>query len=126
MNQNSKENKNQPDENIDKVIDSAVENAEVRKELSEAELEEINGGVITAGSFFICTKDWDFVINVEINLAMNQNSKKEDKNQSHDNIDEIIDSAIDNAETRKELSEAELEEVAGGINFFGTVGFYQK
>jgi hypothetical protein len=56
---------------------------------------------------------------------MNQNSK-ENKNQPDENIDEIIDSAIKNAEIRKELSEAELEEVAGGINFFGTVGFYQN
>ncbi|MCY7368109.1 MAG: class IIb bacteriocin, lactobin A/cerein 7B family [Chamaesiphon sp.] len=59
MSQNSKKNKNQLDKNIDidKIIDLAVENAKVRKELSDAELDEINGGIINAGSFLICNKD---------------------------------------------------------------------
>jgi hypothetical protein len=49
MNQNSKENKNQPDENIDKTLDLAIENAEIRKELSDTELDEIAGGKIIVG-----------------------------------------------------------------------------
>jgi hypothetical protein len=49
MTQYPKENKNQPDENIDEIIDSAVDNAETRKELSEGELDEIAGGVTAGG-----------------------------------------------------------------------------
>jgi hypothetical protein len=53
------------------------------------------------------------------------NHSKEEKNQSHENIDEIIDSAIDNAETRKELSEAEMDEINGGIRF-PTIGLIKQ
>jgi hypothetical protein len=52
------------------------------------------------------------------------NYSKKDKNQPRQNIDnlvneenlnETIDSAINNAEVRKELSETEMDEIAGGI-----------
>ena len=49
MSQHPKENNNQPDENIDEILDSAIENAETRKELSEGELDEIAGGVTAGG-----------------------------------------------------------------------------
>ena len=49
MNQNSKEKKSQPDENIYEIIDSAINNAETRKELSEDELDEIAGGITAGG-----------------------------------------------------------------------------
>jgi hypothetical protein len=44
------------------------------------------------------------------------NSENE-KNQDRDSqkIDEIIDKAVENAEARRELSEDELDDVAGGI-----------
>jgi bacteriocin-like protein len=57
MNQNSKENKDRSDENIDETLDLAIKNAEIRKELSDTELDEIAGGKITAGSFGICNKE---------------------------------------------------------------------
>ena len=44
MSEQPKDNNTQPDENIDEVLDSAIENAEARKELSEAELDEVAGG----------------------------------------------------------------------------------
>ncbi|MCY7368116.1 MAG: hypothetical protein LH474_08185 [Chamaesiphon sp.] len=50
---------------------------------------------------------------------------KENKNQPTENIDEVLDAAIENAEARKELSEAELDEIAGGIIGGHTVGLYQ-
>lgn len=45
MSKQPKEDKNQSHENIDEIIDSAVENAEARQELAEDELDEVNGGV---------------------------------------------------------------------------------
>ena len=51
INKNFNEHNNQPDENTDELLDLAVENAEIRKELSEAELEEIAGGKIIAGYY---------------------------------------------------------------------------
>jgi hypothetical protein len=45
MSKQPKEDKNQSHENIDEIIDSAVENAEARQELSEDELDEAIGGV---------------------------------------------------------------------------------
>lgn len=38
-----------------------------------------------------------------------------EKNQLDDNVDEIIDEAVENAESRRELSENELDGVAGGL-----------
>jgi hypothetical protein len=45
MSKQPKEDKNQSHENIDEIIDSAIENAEARQELSEDELDEANGGI---------------------------------------------------------------------------------
>lgn len=47
MSNEDKNNKNQSDENIDKIIDEAVENAESRRELSENELDEVAGGLMS-------------------------------------------------------------------------------
>jgi hypothetical protein len=48
---------------------------------------------------------------------MNSNPKENNKkeNQLYENIDEIIDEAEENAETRRDLSENELDGVAGGL-----------
>ena len=54
------------------------------------------------------------------------NHPKENKNQSHENIEEVIDLAVDNAETRKELSEAEMDEINGGIGRFPTIGLIKQ
>jgi hypothetical protein len=40
---------------------------------------------------------------------------KSNENQSHESIDDIIDDAVENAEARRELSNDELDDVAGGI-----------
>jgi hypothetical protein len=42
---NSKNKENQPIEDIDEVIDDAVEKAEARKELSDGELDDVSGGI---------------------------------------------------------------------------------
>lgn len=49
-------------------------------------------------------------------MHLDMNSENE-KNQDRDSqkIDEIIDKAVENAEARRELSEDELDDVAGGI-----------
>jgi hypothetical protein len=46
MDSQSKNNENQPHESIDDIIDDAVENAEIRRELSDDELDEAAGGGI--------------------------------------------------------------------------------
>jgi bacteriocin-like protein len=43
---NKKENQPVQDINLDEIIDSSVEKAEIRKELSDNELDEISGGQI--------------------------------------------------------------------------------
>ena len=52
------------------------------------------------------------------------NSKNEENNiQSSQQIDETIENAVENAEMRRELSDKELDEVAGGIKIGGiTIG----
>lgn len=40
---------------------------------------------------------------------------KSNENQSRESIDDIIDDAVENAEARRELSDEELDDVAGGI-----------
>jgi hypothetical protein len=40
---------------------------------------------------------------------------KSNENQSRESIDDIIDDAVENAEARRELSDDELDDVAGGI-----------
>ncbi|MCY7368117.1 MAG: hypothetical protein LH474_08190 [Chamaesiphon sp.] len=54
MSVHPKESNNLPTENIDEVLDAAIENAEARKELSESELDEVAGGVILGG----ISRDW--------------------------------------------------------------------
>lgn len=44
MSEQSKNNKNQPHGNVDDTIDEAIENAESRRELSQDDLDEVNGG----------------------------------------------------------------------------------
>lgn len=50
---------------------------------------------------------------------MNNKAKKAN-NQSSKNIDHVIDGKVENAETRKELSKNDLDEVNGGIRFGNT------
>jgi hypothetical protein len=52
---------------------------------------------------------------------MSGQSKRTD-NQSHEGIDDIIDDAVENAEARKELSNDEMDEIAGGIKLPLEVG----
>jgi hypothetical protein len=40
---------------------------------------------------------------------------KSNENQSRESIDDLIDDAVENAEARRELSDDELDDVAGGI-----------
>jgi hypothetical protein len=42
----SKNNEDQSNINIDDFIDAAIENAEARRELSDDELDEVNGGTV--------------------------------------------------------------------------------
>lgn len=46
MSSQSKNNENLPQESIDDIIDDAIENAEIRRELSDDELDEAAGGGI--------------------------------------------------------------------------------
>jgi DNA-directed RNA polymerase specialized sigma54-like protein len=46
MNDQSKGNEDQSREKIDDIIDDAIENAEARRELSDDDLDEVNGGSI--------------------------------------------------------------------------------
>jgi bacteriocin-like protein len=54
-----------------------------------------------------------------MSLDMNNKAKKAN-NQSSKNIDHVIDGKVENAETRKELSKNDLDEVNGGIRFGNT------
>jgi bacteriocin-like protein len=45
MSKQPKEDRNQSHKNIDEIIDAAVDNAEARQELSEDELNEVDGGI---------------------------------------------------------------------------------
>jgi hypothetical protein len=45
MTDNSRDKENQPIEDIDEVIDDAIEKAEARKELSDGELDDVSGGI---------------------------------------------------------------------------------
>jgi hypothetical protein len=40
---------------------------------------------------------------------------KNNENQSSEGIDDIIDDAVENAEARRELSDEEMDDVAGGV-----------
>jgi hypothetical protein len=42
----SKSNEGQSSEKIDEIIDDAIENAEIRRELSDDDLDRVNGGNI--------------------------------------------------------------------------------
>lgn len=42
-------------------------------------------------------------------------TKPNNEDQLDDNVDEIIDEAVENAESRRALSENELDEIAGGL-----------
>lgn len=44
MSEQSKNNKKQPQKNVDEIIEEALENAESRRELSQDELDEVDGG----------------------------------------------------------------------------------
>jgi ClpP class serine protease len=51
------------------------------------------------------------------------NKPEENKDRLPQKIDEIIDEAVENAEARRELSNEELDEVAGGLKISGiTIG----
>lgn len=49
MNSKNEENDNQPSQKNDEIIEKAVENAEVRRELSDKELDEVAGGIKISG-----------------------------------------------------------------------------
>jgi hypothetical protein len=57
-------------------------------------------------------------------MRLDMNSENEqDRDRHSQKIDEIIDEAVENAEARRELSEDELDDVAGGIKIGGiTIG----
>jgi ClpP class serine protease len=50
---------------------------------------------------------------------MNNNSENNQKNENQfdERIDQIINEAVENAETRRELSDDEMDEVTGGTRF---------
>jgi ribosomal protein L22 len=49
-------------------------------------------------------------------MRLDMNSKNEqDRDRDSQKIDEVIDKAVENAEARRDLSEDELDDVAGGI-----------
>jgi hypothetical protein len=56
-------------------------------------------------------------------MDMTDNSKNKE-NQPIEDIDEDIDDIIEKAEARKELCDDELDDVAGGMPFGHTFGFF--
>lgn len=55
---------------------------------------------------------------------MIDNSKNKE-NQPIEDIDEVIDDVVEKAEARKELSDVELDDIAGGMPI-GHTGGYMK
>lgn len=53
---------------------------------------------------------------------INDPKKREDQPIEDVDLDETIDSSVENAEARKELSDSDLDEIAGG-QIFHTAGY---